>query len=75
MLGWLISLFTLIYSAVNFVFYIVSLIPETMSSLLEMYDFVDDTADIYFSNFPVPIKGISIIFLSVVVLKIIIEVI
>lgn len=75
MLGWLISLVNLVWSAFNMVVGLVRLIPETINTFLEMYDFVSDTATIYFSNFPVPILTIGYIFLSVVIAKIVIEVI
>lgn len=75
MLGWLVSLYTLLVSAYNAVMYLLDLLPHCFSWFYDYCDFVLDCIDVYMAELHSPLPILGLMFATAITIKIIIEVI
>jgi hypothetical protein len=74
MLGFIVSIFTLLWSTINYLLSLTKLIPVCYEFVVDMTDFVTDMYAVYFSELNSPIIILSYIFISLVGVRILLQV-
>lgn len=73
MLGFIISIFALLWSTINYLISITKYIPSAISFVVDMTDFVTDMFSVYFSELNSPIIVLSYIFITLVGVRILLQ--
>lgn len=75
LLGWIVSLYTLIVSIYNTVMYLLGLLPTCFSWFYDFCDFITDCINVYMAELHSPLPILAFMFAMAITIKIIIEVI
>lgn len=73
MLGFIISIFTLLWSTINYIISITKYIPTAISFVVDMTDFVTDMYQVYLSEVHSPLIVLSYIFLTLVGVRVLLQ--
>lgn len=74
MLGFIISIFTLLWSTINYLISITKYIPTAISFVVDMTDFVTDMYAVYLSEIHSPLPMLGYIFITLVGVRILLQV-
>lgn len=74
MLGFIISIFGLLWSTILYLISITKYIPTAISFVVDMTDFVTDMYSVYFSELNSPIIVLSYIFITLVGVRVLLQV-
>lgn len=74
MLGFIISIFAMLWSTINYLISITKFIPTAISFVVDMTDFVTDMYSVYFSELNSPIIILSYIFITLVGVRVLLQV-